>query len=231
MEKNEMELEKLKKTWDKISGEKELDESQLKSLLSKKTKTLIERIDRNIKIGLWILIVLIALFIIDDFFVSPRIAKTFANDLSMPAWIQFLSVFSNTLILTTFIYFVIRYFRIKKYSNYSSNLRNTLINAIDTLKIYKRMFYLVLFALFITFGSMFVAGLYEGIAMKAHENGIAISEINVGNLVFTLIVGIIVFLIIIFGFLFFLHWGFTRLYGNYINKLKLTLIELEDLEE
>jgi hypothetical protein len=226
-----MDLEKLKKTWDKIPGETELNENQLKSMLGKKTKNLIERIDSNIRIGLWILVLLIAFFVIDDFVVSPEIAKTFVHDLTLPAWIQFLSIFSYALIISTFIFFVLRYFKIKRTSNYTSNLHDTLVQTIDTLMLYKRMFYMVLLALFITFSSMFVAGLYEGIALKARETGVSFNEISKGNLFVTLSGGILVFLSIISGFLYFLHWGFKKLYGKYISKLKSALAELLELEE
>ena len=60
-----MNLKELKKTWDKLSSENELDENQLRSMLRKRTNNLIERIDRNIKIGFGVLFILILAFILD----------------------------------------------------------------------------------------------------------------------------------------------------------------------
>ena len=42
-----MELENLKKAWNKIPAEKQLDENQLKEMLGKHSKSMIDRIDRN----------------------------------------------------------------------------------------------------------------------------------------------------------------------------------------
>jgi len=67
-----MELKELKKTWSKITPSKELDENQLHTLLSKRTKSLMDRIDRNIKIGFVVLLGLILLFTFDDLIFSPE---------------------------------------------------------------------------------------------------------------------------------------------------------------
>ena len=58
-----MELNDLKKTWDKLSANRELDEDQLRSMLGKRTKNLIDRIERNIKIGFVVMAVLILIII------------------------------------------------------------------------------------------------------------------------------------------------------------------------
>lgn len=226
-----MELEQLKKTWDKLAGDKELDETQLKNILGKRTITLMDRIYLNIKIGLGVLLLLITLFIVDDYLISPRVAKSLANNVEMPQWIQFLYIFSNVLIITTFIYFFLRYIRIRKNHNPSVDLHKTLKQTIETLTTYKRMFYVVLFTFFVTFGAMFSAGLYQGITVKASESGILVSEISSANLALVLAVGILIFTIVVAAFLYFLHWGFNRLYGNYIKKLKQTLAELETMQE
>ena len=67
-----MELNDLKKTWNKISSGRQLDENQLREMLGKRTKSLIERIDRNVKIGFGVLLAMIVLFSLDDFWLSPQ---------------------------------------------------------------------------------------------------------------------------------------------------------------
>lgn len=81
-----MELRDLKQTWDKMSVGKELDENQLKGMLSKRTKSLIERIERNIKIGFFVLFILILFVVLDDYILSPMLME---NVISIPGWVHF----------------------------------------------------------------------------------------------------------------------------------------------
>lgn len=225
-----MELDSLKKTWDKLAVDKELDETQFKDMLRKKTRTHMDRIERNIKIGLIILLSLLVLFILDDFILSPKIAQTFGEKAIMPAWAQFLTVFSNTLIFTTFIYFVISFFRIKKGNNSTLPIRETIIDIISTLKVYKRLFYLATFTFLFTLTTVFFAGLYEGIALQAQQMGVSVAEIETRNLTVPAIILLVIFVMLLVGLFLFLRWGYNRLYGDYIIKLKATLTELNSIE-
>ncbi len=226
-----MDLKDLKKTWDKLSAGKDLDENQIKELLGKRTKTLIERIDRNIKIGFVVLFVLIFAFAFDDFFFSPLISKGVSENLEIPKWLLFLGVFSNTLIFTTFLFFVIKYYRVRRSCDVMCNLRETLLKIIDTLSIYRRLFYLALITLLLAMGSGLVTGMYEGFLDGVQQKGVSLSEIHPGQLILPIFIGIVVLALLVGGFFLILRWGFRRLYGNYIDKLKLTLVELEEIEE
>jgi hypothetical protein len=226
-----MDLEKLKKTWDKLPSENQLDENQLSKMLRKKTKSLIERIDRNIKIGFGVLFLLILFFAFDDYLISPLIMDNFNESVDIPRWIIFLSVFSNTLIFTTFIYFVIKYYRVKRSCDANCDLKETLIKIIDTLKIYQRLFYLTLVTLLVAIGSEFLTGMHKGFLLSLRENGVELADINTEKIVVVVLIGLLI-LTIITGVVFLaLRWGFKKLYGNYINKLKLTLKELEESED
>ena len=86
-----MELTDLKKTWDKMSANRELDEDQLKAMLGKRTKNLIDRIERNIKIGFVILAVLFLVLALDEFIISPMMMEEIK--LTVPNWLVFLGVF------------------------------------------------------------------------------------------------------------------------------------------
>ncbi len=226
-----MELKDLKKTWDKLASTIELDENQIRLMLQKRTKSLIERIDRNIKIGFIILFALILIFSLDDFLFSPLLIKGISENLTVPNWLLFLGVFSNTLILTTFIFFVIKYYRVKRTCDISCNLKETLLKIIETLNIYQRMFYLALVSITITIALGFVSGIYEGVLIQAELQGIPANEIGIGNLATTIIITVFLLFIMTFGVFIFLRWGFRRLYGNYILKLKLTYKELEEINE
>ena len=226
-----MDLKDLKKTWDKMASTKELDENQIRAMLDKRTRNLIERIDRNIKIGFVVLFFIILIFSLDDFLVSPLLIKGVNENLAIPNWLLFLSVFSNALIFTTFIYFVIQYYRVKRSCDIAGNLKETLIKIIDTLKIYQRLFYLALIFFSMTMITGFIAGLYQGTLADFEQQGISLSEISVNQLLIIIVIALLFLLITVGGIFFFLRWGFRRLYGNYLTKLKLTLKELEEINE
>ena len=226
-----MELETLKKTWDKIPSESRLNEEQLKRMLGKRTKSLTDRLDRNIKIGFVILFILILVFALDDLFLSPLMIEEHAQNINIPGWLTFLGIFGNAMIFFTFIYFVIKYYRVKKSCDMVCDLRETLIKIIDTLKIYQTMFYLALFVLLVAIGSGFVTGMYRGVLDLALEKGIPLEEVQTDQIVIYVLIGLVVLLFLTGTIFLSLRWGFRKLYGNYINKLKLTLQELGEIEE
>jgi hypothetical protein len=226
-----MNLENLKKTWDKLPTEKQLDENQLMKMIGHRTKSLIETIDRNIKIGFGILFVLIVIFALDDLILSPILMKEFGENLVIPGWVLFISVFSNFLIITTFIYFVIKYYMVKKSCNMNCNLKETLIKIIDTLKIYRTMFYLALVTFLFAIGTGFVTGMYKGFLDGVQEKGMVLAEVQGDKIALVVLIGLAILIFLTGLVFFFLSWGFEKLYGNYIQKLKLTLRELQEIED
>ena len=225
-----MDLEILKKTWKKLPSENQLDEDQLRKMLGKRTKSLMDRIDRNIKIGFGILFVLITIFALDDFLLSPLMMDKLNEDINIPGWLIFLGVFGNTLIFTTFIYFVIKYYRVKKSCDTVCDLKESLMKIIDTLKIYQTMFYLALVVLLVAIGSGFVTGMYRGFLDVVKEKGIPMAEIQTDKIVIVVLIGLLILIVLTGAVFFFLRWGFRKLYGNYIQKLKLTLQELKEID-
>ena len=226
-----MDLENLKKTWNKLPSDNQLDEVQLRKMLGKRTRSLMDRIDRNIKIGFGILFVLITIFALDDYLLSPLMVDKLNENINIPGWLTFLGVFSNTLIFTTFIYFVIKYYRVKKSCDTVCDLKESLIKIIDTLKIYQTMFYLALVAVLVAIGSGFVSGMYRGFLDVVNEKGIPLAEIQTDKIIIIVLIGLLILLLITGVVFIFLRWGFRKLYGNYIHKLKLTLQELQEIED
>ena len=226
-----MDLKDLKKTWEQISPGRELDEVQLRHMLGRRTTSLIERIDRNIKIGFGLLFILILIFVFDDFLVSPRLVSSMPQGVPIPQWLVFLAVFSNTLIFTTFLYFVIKYYRVKRSCDLDCDLRETLQKIIDTLILYQRLFYLALVTLMVNIGSAFITGLYSGEKLKLENQGAQLTDIDPQQLFLVVVIGLIILVILVGGVFLFLRWGFRKLYGNYIQKLKATLKELEEIGE
>lgn len=226
-----MDLKDLKKTWEKLDAGKELDENQIRSMLEKRTSNLLERIDRNIKIGVFILFVLIFIFAIDDFLLSPSLLKGISGEHAIPMWVIALGIFSNVLILATFVFFVFKYYRVKKSCEVDCELKETLVKIMNTLKIYKRLFYLALITLLFAISTTFITGLYTAVATNAQEQGLLFSEIPSDAIIQTILI-VIGFLVFATGGIFLLlRWGFNRLYGSYITKLKMTLKELREIDE
>ncbi len=219
-----MELNDLKKTWDKLPTNRELDENQLKTLLGKRSKNLIERVERNIKIGFVFLFALVLILIIDEFFISPALIEK--TNQTVPNWLLFLSAFSNTLIFTTFLYFTIKYYRVKRECDLSCNLKDSLKKIIETLKLYQQLFYMALGSLTITMALGFVSGLYQESVMELEIQNAPFSEIQPGSLLLEIVIGLVFLIVAVGGIFIFLRWGFRRLYGNYYHKLKQTLKEL-----
>lgn len=225
-----MELRDLKRTWDQLSSRRELDESQLREMLRKKTGNLIDRIDRNIRIGFVVLFVLIVLFILDDFVFAPMLIQEVGANVEIPGWLLFISIFANTLIFTTFIYFVLKYYRVKKQCDISCNLRETLVKIIETLRIYQRLFYLALVTLTISMGLQFISGMFTGMNKGLEEKGILLADVPFGKWVMVLLIGLAVLVTTVGGIYLLMRWGFHRLYGNYISKLKQNLRELNEID-
>jgi hypothetical protein len=228
-----MDIEDLKKVWDQYSStdkEKELDENAIEELLRGRTKSLMERIDRNIRIGFLIILALIVVFIVDDLVVSPLIINGISDGIKIPGWILILDIVTNLVIIATFIIFVSRYYRVKKSCNLACDLADSLKKIIHILNIYKRLFYFAIFILLFSTTTGFIAGLYKGVVYSAQLKGIAVNEIQPGDIIITIFMGLLVLLLISFGLFLLFRWGFRRLYGNYLTKLKLTLKELNEIE-
>ena len=224
-----MNLTDLKNTWDKLSPNRELNEEQLKAMLGKRTKNLIERVERNIKIGFIILFALFLLIAFDEFYITPLMMGN--KNLMAPNWLLFLGIFSNTLIFTTFIFFAIKYYLVKRNCDMTCNLKDTLKKIIDTLNLYQRLFYLALISLTFTMALGFITGLYQESALELKSQGVPFSEIQFDQLLLQIIVGLVFLIVAVGGIFTFLRWGFRRLYGNYLRKLKQTLKELNEIED
>ena len=226
-----MELKELKKAWSKYSSsdasKHQLGEEAIFDMLKNRTKNLIERIDRNIKIGVGILILMTLFFILDDFFLSPSLA----DGIKIPLWVMIIDGISTLFILVTFFYFNISYRKIKKDYSHSNDLRNVLQSIIRILYFYRRLFYMALALLLFVLSFSFVTGLFGGVELKADELGATFKDLSSSSpMIQRFALGIVLLLATISGVFFLFRWGFRKLYGNYISKLKETLHELDEIE-
>jgi hypothetical protein len=224
-----MDLKDLKSAWDTYSSQEvdkhRLGKESIHELLKNQTKSLVDRIDRNIRIGMIVLLVFIAYIIIDDLYLSKLLIK---EPIQYPSWMIPLDVFSNVLIVTTYLFFVIRYLRIKRSFSPDTHLKDLLTGILNTIKTYRRMFYLAVIILLINIAVSFSAGLYEGIKFNADATGKGIENLTTSKILSIIGVGFAVLIPLIVITFFLLRWGFNKLYGRYQIRLNKTLQELDE---
>lgn len=230
-----MELKDLKSAWDTYSSQEmdkhRLGKESIHELLKNRTQSLVDRIDRNIRIGLAVVLIFIAYVLIDSFFLADYLSKIIVNRVvEYPQWLAPIDFFSVVLIVTTYLFFVIRYVKIKRGLSIHVQLKDLLLGIRETLKTYQRMFYLAVVVLLINMVVGFIAGFYEGLKIQA--DAVSGGIINMTTTQILKIVGIILLSItLVVAFLFFiLRGGFNKLYGQYLNKLDETLEELDESE-
>jgi hypothetical protein len=219
-----MDLKELKKVWSQVSLDtatrRELTESRISEILSLRTTSLMERIDKNIRRGLIILFLVIAGFYLWDFLLSG--GKETRNELydNIPGWLWILDHGINSFVLILFTLFFVSYTKVRRQCSIHCDLKQTLQKIIRILSVYRRLFILALFIFLLTFAAGFMKGFYDGVAFENGAKGFFTVDLVIG----------MVTLVLLSTFLYLLlKWIFRRLYGNYLQQLRATLKELEEL--
>ncbi len=224
-----MDLKDLKSAWDTYSSQEmekhRLGKETIDELLKNRTKSLVDRIDRNIRIGMVVLLVFIGYELIDDLFLSKMLIK---EPLEYPRWLIPFDVLSNSLIVLTYVFFVLSYFQTKKHFSPDTHLKDLLNGILDTLKTYRRMYYLAVTILLINIAISFAAGLYQGVKLKVDSNGGGFENLAFSKILIIILVGLLFLIPIVLFTFFLLRWGFNKLYGRYLHKLNETLQELDE---
>jgi hypothetical protein len=222
-----MELKDLKSAWAAYSSQEvdkhRLGKENIHELLKTRTKSLVDRIDLNIRIGIAVILVFITYVILDDIYFSKLFL---AESFKYPGWMIPMDVFSNVIIVTTYLFFVLRYWRIKRSFSPDTQLNDLVKGIIETLTTYRRLFYLAVIILLINMVLSFAAGLYQGIMSRAGTIG----SITTSKLLVIILIGMAFLIPLIAGTFFILRWGFNKLYGRYLLKLNDTLLELDESE-
>ncbi|HZL10127.1 MAG TPA: hypothetical protein VFC65_09025 [Prolixibacteraceae bacterium] len=228
-----MDLKDLKSAWDTYSSQEEdkhrLGKENIHELLKIRTKTMVERFDRNIKIGMFVLGVYITYILLDYLFVSEYLSKAIADkSIEYPKWLELLDIFSSVLIILTYLFFVLRYVRIKRSFSPDTQLKDFLSGIHNTLITYRRMFYLAVIILLINIILGFAAGLYQGIKIKTDLISGGIENLATSKILIITGVGLGILIPLVAFTFFILRWGFNKLYGRYLIKLNETLHELDE---
>lgn len=229
-----MDIKDLKSAWD-IYSSQEMDKHRLgkesiHELLKNRTQSLVDRIDRNIRIGLGILLLFIIYLVIDSIFMTDLFSAIGYHDVEYPKWLIPIDVFSTTLIITTYLFFVIRYIKIKRSFSIKLQLKDLLLGIRETLKTYRRMFYLAVVILMINIIVSFIAGVYQGLKFKADAVSGGIINMTTSQTFKIIGISLLIIMPMIALSFFALRWGFNKLYGKYLQSLSETLKELDESE-
>jgi hypothetical protein len=221
-----MDIKDLKAAWDTYSSQEmnkhRLGKESINELLKNRAQSLVDRIDRNIRIGMGVLLIFIVYVVVDSVFLSDLPEAIVHRTIEYPKWLIPIDVFSTTLIITTYLFFILRYLKIKRSFSIQLQLKDLLLGIQETLKTYRRMFYLAVVILLINIIASFAAGVYQGLRLIENLTSSKIlSTIGISLLVIVLMVGISFFI---------LRWGFNKLYGRYLISLNETLRELDESE-
>jgi hypothetical protein len=222
-----MELKDLKSAWAAYSSQEvdkhRLGKESINVLLQNRTKTLVERFNRNIKIGMFLLGTYIAYVIIDYLFLSSYLLKVLIHmNVEYPKWLEPIGVFSTALIILTYLFFVFRYLKIKQNFSPDTQLKDFLAGIQSTLVNYRRMFYLAVIILLLDITINFAAGVYKGLQQQV--------SLEASKILMTIGISLLIIISTVALLFFLLRWGFNKLYGRYLNKISETLLELDESE-
>lgn len=230
-----MDLKDLKSAWDAYSSQEvdkhRLEKETIREMLKTRTKSLVERIDRNIRIGLTILLVFIAYVILDSLFLSAYFSRIIVHEVvEYPKWLAPIDFFSTALIVATYLFFVIRYLKIKRSFSIDLQIKDLLKGIVETVQTYKRMFYMAVVILLLNMVVGFSAGLYQGIKYKADTMSGGIESLPTSKILLIIGIGLLILVPMVALTFFVLRWGFNKLYGKYLQSLNDTLNELDESE-
>ena len=226
-----MELNEFKKAWQKATSEtvrqKELDASSINELLKKRSKGILSRLDRSVKIGIWFLVLFFLFTLADQLLPADMIFPSrWKADLVVPIWINILEWFVNVVLMLTILLFVIRYRRLQLQTLANQDLEGAIQKVLTLLDTFKKEFYLAVIILISGVGLGFLPG-----ATKGFES-IQISETPSVMAIVVVASAMLVMLGLLIGSIFYIfHKGFNLLFGKYRDQLIQSLNELQENEE
>ncbi|MFV0377674.1 MAG: hypothetical protein ACK5JD_13260, partial [Mangrovibacterium sp.] len=218
-----MELNDLKQTWNKFSeseaDKRRIDENELQRMLKRKTGNLMDRIDRNVRIGFAVVCALVLFSLADTLFLTPNMAR----ETEVPAWIYLIDALNNLFLLGTFVYFWLQYRSVKNNYSNTRDMGQVLRSSVKLLTSYRKLFYWSLVVFLFAIAASSVAGFF---ANPNFDSAVYFEEQNQNTVVlsFALLIAILLLVFSLF------RWGFGRLYGRYIKQLNETLSELDEIE-
>jgi hypothetical protein len=219
-----MEIKELQEAWKQLSvdssAKQMLDEGQIRAMLGKRTRSLMDRIDTNIRIGFAIILLFIVAILIYDFRNNSAFMDNAGQNAGIPGWLIILDSIVDLLIVSVFVTFIIHYYKTRRQCRNTCDIRHTLMKIIVVLSLYQGLFSLALGIILLASATGFVFGFYTSIHYNHTAEGFLFPVLIFG-LLFLIMLTYLVFLLF--------RWMFRRIYGNYLAQLKETLKELDEL--
>lgn len=226
-----MELNEFKKAWQKATSDtvqqKELDATSINELLKKRSKGILSRLDRSVKIGIWFLVIFFLLTLADQLMPADLIFPSrWKADLVVPLWINLLEWFVNVVLMLTILLFVIRYRRLQLQTLANQDLKGAIEKVLSLLDTFKKEFYLSVIILMSGVGLGFLLGATKGFETIQVSETPSIMAITVVASAMLVLLGLLI------GSIFYIfHKGFNLLFGKYRDQLIQSLNELQENEE
>lgn len=226
-----MDLKDLQSAWNNFSSRDShthrLDEDAIRELLKTRTKNVVDKVERNIKIGVGVLFIMLILLLGGNWLIDVSIPQGH----TVPRWLDWIDWLNSGMLGGTFLYFILRYYSIRKDYSQINTLRDGLNRIIKTLVIYKVLFHFALFILLVVAIIEFISGMYGGAVIAASNQGGHFDDLNTQQLFWAILRGTgILFSLIAIVYLL-LRWGFRRLYGDHLKMLQATLKELDEISD
>jgi len=226
-----MELNEFKKAWqqattDRVRG-KELDASKINELLHRRSKGIISRLDRSVKIGIWFLIFFFLLTLADLWVPADLVFPArWKASLEVPRWINVLEWFVNLVLMLSILLFVVRYRRLQLQTLANQDLKGALEKVLSLLDTFKKEFFLAVAILISGISLGFLSGAGKGFeTVKFSQTPSALAIVVV-------VVSMLILLGLLIGAIFYIfHKGFKILFGKYRDQLIQSLNELQENEE
>lgn len=230
-----MELDDFKKAWSQYSEQQaaksKVEINAIADIIGKRTLDISERIERNIRIGVIVMLAWTSLNFGVDFIVTPLLDGELEFLKSHKDLLMWSSIFEAFLYLLFFVsigVFWMRFKKLKETHLNNDNLRDKIVYLIKGIKSYKRMFYILLFMILIFTAILFGSGFYAGFTNESSSHNIELSQINfLGWAIFAAFFIVSLGILIAFYCLLFTYF-FNRLYGRHLKQLQKTLDELDE---
>ena len=233
-----MELDQLKSAWNKMSEHSEkhraFAESDIQLMLSKRTKDIYQKIGRNIRVGMIIVLAWIGFEIFTDFFFSNLFEELLDKPYMTEKLITLtyvLNIFIYATILLTISIFWLQYARLEKKHDTYTDLASSIQLLIKIIKSYKRMFYMILWIVILLVTFSFTTGFLMEFRYQAKAGDFTMGDFPLLYQIAIILSFILVLGVFIAAYLVLFKLFFRRLYGRYLTKLEQIILELQEESE
>ncbi len=230
-----MKTSDLRSVWQQASArdehKKTLSPEEIKKLVGKQTRSIVDKIDLNVRISFGILLLLIVLMVANNYYFAPRFEQLpgklneLSKQIEFPGWLYVFDIFDMVLAIGVFIYFYFCYRKINTRNINQHNLKDSLSRIVKTLRMFRNLFYAALGIIILNIAISFTSGIVAALNLYA-EQGVKYTLSMKLTIIF---VCFVILLVILLAFYYLWNYIFKKLYGRYLVKLKLTLNELENI--